>query len=65
MKHEHRITMVPEENHVFSKAEMNTIGKYLQIALIESFYQKGFLTHIEREACLGKLGADPANGVHP
>ena len=55
MKHEHRIEMISAENCDLSEEEKKQFEKHLQIAVVETLYRKGVLTHVQRELCLEKL----------
>ena len=39
--------------------------RHLQIAIIETLYQKHLLTYVQREQCLEKLEGNKGGGLHP
>lgn len=65
MKHEHQIEMISAGNHDLSAVERAEMERHLQIAIIETLYQKHLLTYVQREQCLGKLEGNKGGGLHP
>ena len=65
MKHEHRIEMISAGNRDLSEAERAEMERHLQIAIIETLYQKHLLTYVQREQCLEKLEGNKGGGLHP
>ena len=65
MKREHRIDMAFAGNPNLSEEEKKRFEEHLQIAIVETLFQKKMLTYVQRELCLKKMGVDSVKGLHP